>query len=104
MSGQGRVRDRRPLKGIGILKGSAFGCPLRKARVQAEWPQGAQGELGTQQNRGRRRMTRMPGKESPQARPHPAAQAGQDLMPRRTLHVWEMDCTLWMWKSKLSHK
>lgn len=104
MSGLGRVQDRRPLRGMGTLKGSAFGCSLRKARVQAEWPQGAQRELGTQQNRGRRHMTRVPGKESPQARPQPAAQAGQDLMPRRKLHVWQMDCTLWTWKSKLSPK
>lgn len=28
-------------------------------------------------------MTGVPGKECPQARPHPAAQAGQGLMPRR---------------------
>ena len=28
-------------------------------------------------------MTRVSGKESPQARPHPAAQAGQGLMPCR---------------------
>lgn len=34
MSRLGRVQDKRPLRGIGPLKGSAFGCPLRKARVQ----------------------------------------------------------------------
>ena len=34
MSGLGRVQDKRSLRGMGPLKGSAFGCPLRKARVQ----------------------------------------------------------------------
>ena len=43
MSRLGRVQDKRPLRGIGPLKGSAFGCPLRKARVQAE---GASGRAG----------------------------------------------------------